>query len=264
MASYGRDTDDDGLNGLDNRPWWGAKWEKLSVLCFTFVIASKRSVAKGFDRSWAYFLARFWGFEGYEHGPRTNTRWMTSPHWLFENLDCSREFLRLRLPLGWQERNLMLQGRRDWRHETKSTGLSKRSLWGKGRLIKEFPHFVVRIMALCGNFRIGLLTPLLISQIWGFDNSLFWKCNTFQSWCNVYACAVWCSWCALEWLCYLYDGLVIPKTIIGREGFWIASRLLTTKIPSALLVAVGWLQHTRYPRFRSGTFGYGITTSPSR
>jgi hypothetical protein len=41
-----------------------------------------------------------------------------------------------------------------------------------------------------------------------------------------------------------------------------ASRLLTTKIPSALLVAVGWPQHTRYPRFHRGTFGYGVTTSP--
>jgi hypothetical protein len=63
---------------------------------------------------------------------------------------------------------LMLHGRRDWRHETKSTGLSKRSLGGKGRLIKEFSHFLVRIMALCGNFIIGLLTPLLISQILRF------------------------------------------------------------------------------------------------
>jgi hypothetical protein len=48
-----------GLNGLNNRPRWGAKREKLSVQHFTFVIASKRSVAKGFDRSWAYFRARF-------------------------------------------------------------------------------------------------------------------------------------------------------------------------------------------------------------
>jgi hypothetical protein len=43
-----------------------------------------------------------------------------------------------------------------------------------------------------------------------------------------------------------------------------ASRVLTTKIPSALLVAVGWLQHTRYPRFRRGTFDYGVTTSPNK
>jgi hypothetical protein len=48
-----------GLNGLNNRPRWGAKREKLSVQRFMFVIASKRSVAKGFDRSWAYFRARF-------------------------------------------------------------------------------------------------------------------------------------------------------------------------------------------------------------
>jgi hypothetical protein len=120
-----------GLNSLNNRPWWGAKREKLSVLRFTLVIASKRSVAKGFDRSWAYFLAWFWGFEGYEHGPRTNTRWMTSPHWLFENLDCSREFLRLWLPLGWQERDLMLQGRRDWRQGANSTEISHRLLQSK-------------------------------------------------------------------------------------------------------------------------------------
>jgi hypothetical protein len=59
---------------------------------------------------------------------------------------------------------------------------------GKGRLIKEFPNFLVRIMALCGNFRVGLLTPLLILQIWGFDNSLFLNCNTFQSRCDAYAC----------------------------------------------------------------------------
>jgi hypothetical protein len=85
-------------------------------------------------------------------------------------------------------------------------------------LIQEFQNFLVRQMTLRGNFGIGLLTPLLISQFWGFDNSLFWMCNTFQSWCDAYACAVWCSWCTLEWLGYPYDELVIPKTIIGREG----------------------------------------------
>jgi hypothetical protein len=44
----------------------------------------------------------------------------------------------------------------------------------------------------------------------------------------------------------------------------VSSRFLTAKIPSTLLVAVVWLQHTRCPRFRRGTFGYGITTSPTR
>jgi hypothetical protein len=108
-----------GLNDLNIWLWWGAKREKLSVQRFMFAIATKRSVAKSFDRSWAYFL---------EHGPRTNTRWMSSPHWLFESLDYSREFLRLRLPLGWQEKELAPQGRRDLRHEAKSTGISKRQL----------------------------------------------------------------------------------------------------------------------------------------
>jgi hypothetical protein len=43
----------------------------------------------------------------------------------------------------------------------------------------------------------------------------------------------------------------------SRERIWVTSCYLTTKIPSVLLVAVGWLQHTRYPRFRRGTFDYG-------
>jgi hypothetical protein len=43
----------------------------------------------------------------------------------------------------------------------------------------------------------------------------------------------------------------------------VASRILTTKIPSALLVAIMWLQRTRRPRFRHSTFSYGITTSPN-
>jgi hypothetical protein len=50
----------------------------------------------------------------------------------------------------------------------------------------------------------------------------------------------------------------------GQRGIWVTSRFLTTKIPSALLVAVGWLQHTRYPRFRRDTFDYGVTTSPNK
>jgi hypothetical protein len=49
----------------------------------------------------------------------------------------------------------------------------------------------------------------------------------------------------------------------GREGICVTSCYLTTKIPSALLVAVGWLQHTQYPRFRRGTLDYVVTTSPN-
>jgi hypothetical protein len=88
-------------------------------------------------------------------------------------------------------------------------------------------------------------------------------------WCTclwrhyAHARAVWCSWCTLEWLGYPYDELMTARAIKGREKIWVASRFLTTKIPSVLLVAVVWLQHTRYPRFRRGTFGYGITTSPT-
>jgi hypothetical protein len=53
------------------------------------------------------------------------------------------------------------------------------------------------------------------------------------------------------------------NAINSREGICVMSCYLTTKIPSALLVAVGWLQHTRHPRFRRGTLDYGVTTSPN-
>jgi hypothetical protein len=49
-----------------------------------------------------------------------------------------------------------------------------------------------------------------------------------------------------------------------REEIYVTSCYLTTKIPSALLVAVVWLQHTRYLRFRRGTFDYEVTTSPNK
>jgi hypothetical protein len=112
--------------------------------------------------------------------------------------------------------------------------------------------------------RIILLTPLLI-----FVNLSCWllpslRCQIFQSWCDAHAYAVWCSWCTLEWPGYPYDELVIARAIIGWEKIWVASRFLTTKIPSVLLVAVVWLQHTHCPRFRHGTVGYGVTTSPMK
>jgi hypothetical protein len=57
---------------------------------------------------------------------------------------------------------------------------------------------------------------------------------------------------------------MIGNAINSREGICVTSCYLTTKIPSALLVAVGWLQRTRYPRFRRGTLDYEVTTSPNK
>jgi hypothetical protein len=57
---------------------------------------------------------------------------------------------------------------------------------------------------------------------------------------------------------------MIGNAINSREGICVTSCYLTTKIPSTLLVAVVWLQHTRYPRFRRGTFDYEVTTSPNK
>jgi hypothetical protein len=72
-----------------------------------------------------------------------------------------------------------------------------------------------------------------------------------------------CLWCMLAWLGYPQNELAIEKTITGWEGVCVASRIVTTKIPSAPLVAIMWLQRTWRPRFRHGTFSYGMTTSPN-
>jgi hypothetical protein len=97
------------------------------------------------------------------------------------------------------------------------------------------------------------------------------RCNAFQKvmWCtclwrhNAYAQVVWCLWCMLAGLGYPQNEIAIGRTITSWVGVCVASRILTTKIPSALLVAIMWLQRTWRPRFRHDTFSYGITTSPN-
>jgi hypothetical protein len=74
---------------------------------------------------------------------------------------------------------------------------------------------------------------------------------------------VWCLWCMLAWLGYPQNEVVVERTITGWEGVCVASRILTTMIPSAHLVTVMWLQRTWCPRLLRGTFGYGTTASPN-
>jgi hypothetical protein len=95
------------------------------------------------------------------------------------------------------------------------------------------------------------------------------QCFSTLLWCtclwrhDAYAHVVWCLWCMLAGLGYPQNELVIERTITGWEGVRVASRILTTMIPSAHLVAVMWLQRTWCHRFRHGTFGYGTTVSPN-
>jgi hypothetical protein len=68
-------------------------------------------------------------------------------------------------------------------------------------------------------------------------------------------------------ICMKLDpGIHIGSTWFSSENrVWqVASRILTTKIPCVPLVTITWLQQTWCPRFRRGTFGYGITTSPNK
>jgi hypothetical protein len=103
-------------------------------------------------------------------------------------------------------KGLMLQGRRDVRHEAKSTGFSKRPLWRKGRLIREFHNscmdndFMRKLQNRLAhaftsqNFEI-LTTPYFESAI------LFKSMRCICLWRHyAHARAVWCSWCMLGWL----------------------------------------------------------------
>jgi hypothetical protein len=158
----------------------------------------------------------------------------------------------------------MLQDRQDSRQGTNWSRISNRPFTRKGRLTTEFHKLLYERWLQVGTSRNNLAhTFTYFANFWGFDDSLFWKCNTFQIWRDAYACAAWSSWCTLEWLGYPY-ALMIGNAINSRGRICVTSCYLTTKIPSALLVAVVWLQHTRYPRFRRGTFDYGVTTSPNK
>jgi hypothetical protein len=125
-ASYGRDTDEDEVQWSEELTVMGRRTRK--ALCTTLYVrvCNKEKLSKSFDRSWVYFLARSWGLGGYGYGLRTDKRWMTFPHGLFENLDCSRKLLLLLLI--WSEKSWLLKGRLAWRQGIKPTGIIKRPL----------------------------------------------------------------------------------------------------------------------------------------
>jgi hypothetical protein len=110
----------------------------------------------------------------------------------------------------------------------------------KGRLIKEFPQFLVRIMALCGNFRMGLLTPLLISQILRFWQLLILKVQYFS---KLMQCVCLCGMVLMMHVRMTRLPICVSDCNgnQSRERICVTSCYLTTKIPSALLVAVRWL-----------------------
>jgi hypothetical protein len=95
-----------------------------------------------------------------------------------------------------------------------------------------------------------------------FESAILFKVDAMHILWRHYAHvrAVWCSWCTLGWLVTHMSQWLQGQSKVER--ICVTSCYLTTKIPSALLVAVGWLQDTRYPRFHRRTFGYGVTTSP--
>jgi hypothetical protein len=160
MASHGCVTDADEVQRSTELIMTGSKTREAQCTTLYVRDSNKRSVAKSFDRSWAYFLARFWGFQGYEHGSRRNAMddfsilTIREP-WLLKRISTSNASAWL---AGGK---LMLQGRRELRQGTNSTEISKRPLRRKRKATKEFQCFLVRMITSSRNFKTILLTPLL-------------------------------------------------------------------------------------------------------
>jgi hypothetical protein len=160
------------FNGLKNWPWWG---ENLENLVYTLYVrddnkekrSQKIQSIRGVLPCSILRIWRLWARTKHEYTMDNFSTLSFQEPWLLKKIST--------FPAStWLvERNLMLQGRRDLRRETKSTRISKRPLRKKGRLVKEFQNFLLRKMNSCGNFRTILLTPLLNLRIWGVDISLF-------------------------------------------------------------------------------------------
>jgi hypothetical protein len=146
---------------------------------------------------------------------------MTSPCWLFENLDCSKGFLRLRPPLWLAEKESDAPRSSELAAWCQADRTFQKSIMRKRKANKTVP------IISCTKYdfkwelqRLILLTPLLISQILRFWQLIVLKVQYFSSWCDAYASAVWCSWCVLEWLSYPY-ALVIARAIkVERGSVW--------------------------------------------
>jgi hypothetical protein len=177
--------------------------------------------------------------------------------WLLKRISMS-------MASAWlAEKELILQGRRDWRRNAKSIGLSKRALWGKGRLIKEFPYFLYERWLQVGTSKKNLAHTFTYFANLGFWQLVVLKVPYFS---KLMQCIRLCSMVLMMHVRMTRLPICVSdcKGNQSRERICVTSFYLTTKIPSALLVAVVWLQHTRYPRFRRGTFDYGVTTSPNK
>jgi hypothetical protein len=160
---------------------------------------------------------------------------MTFPCWLFENLDCSGKFSTSTISTWLEGKELMLQDCRGSWQGTNWSSIPNRPFTRKGKLMTEFRKL------LCERWLQGVISRNNLAHTFTYfanfevlTTRCFESAALFQSWCNAYACAVWCSWCTLEWLGYPC-ALMIGNAINSREGICVTSCYLTTKIPSALL-----------------------------
>jgi hypothetical protein len=228
MASYDRDTDDDGLNGLNNRPWWGAKREKLGVLRFTLVIASKRSVAKmlrsilGVLPCSILRIWRLWARTKNEY-PMDDFFMLTIREpWLLEKNFYVYDF--------------RLAGRRGI-DATRSSRLAAR-----GQVDRSFEDQYKKREANLRSSIVSCMDSDCMRKLWNrlahtftyFASLGFWqlivlKVQHFSKltrcicvWRHyAHARAVWCPWCTLGWLVtHMMSQWLQGQSKVGRGSVW--------------------------------------------
>jgi hypothetical protein len=169
MASHGRNTDDDEVQRSKELVVMGEDQEKLSVQRFMFAKATKRSVTK---KLWSILgilpcsilrIWRLWAQTKHEYTMDDFSTLTFREPWLLKKISTSSASTWL------VERNLMLQDHRDLRQ----TGISKRPLRRKGRLIKEFHNFLYERWLRAETSEQSCSHLYLSLWIWVVDFSLF-------------------------------------------------------------------------------------------
>jgi hypothetical protein len=250
-----------GLNDLINRSWWGVKREKLSVQRFVFAIATKRSVAKNasIDPGRASLL------DSEDLKVMSTDQELMHDGWLL-HVDYSRT---LTAQENFYVYGFRLAGRKGI--DTKRS--SRLAAWCQ--VDRTFPKSIMRKRK--ANKRVPISPIRRWLQVGTSRNKLAHTFTYFANFEVLTLVVLKVQYFSRLMQCICLCGMVLMMHVRmtrlpicvsdckgnqSRERICVTSCYLMTKIPCALLVAVGWLQHTRHPGFRRGTFGYGITLSP--
>jgi hypothetical protein len=238
MASYGRDTDDDGAQRSKESTVMGSETRKAQRTTLYICDGIKKKCSK---KLWSILgvllclnlrIWRLWARTKNEHTMDDFSTLTIREPWLLEKsfyFYCSHLASRNRIDATRSSR-FAAWGQVDRNYQKIITK-------GKGRLSKEFHPSLYEgwLQAELQNNLAHTFSYFVKFEVLETHHFKVWKFSKLMR-CSclrrhyAHACAVWCSWCSLEWLDYPY-ALVIARATKSRERFCVTSCYLTTKIP---------------------------------